>query len=623
MALRSPARPWTKWGPSAGEGEAFVRDWRSQAPRLPVSRLDSAAVAPLLEEWALAAGRSPAAEAAAVARGRFRVFSDGLVDLGAPPRWNLDVLRGGEFGSNVHWTRLSDSGRTDVKGVWEVSRFGWACALVRARALDGDDRHAELFWRLFEDWAAACPPNLGPQWMCGQEASLRLISVAFAVQAFRDSRASTPARIRLAARLADVTARRVLADFGYALAQGNNHGLSGAVGLLTAGTLWPGLRGASEWRRRGMQALVRQTEELVAADGGFSQHSSNYHRLLLRLLSWAEVIERAAGRSLPPAVRGRALAAARFLQALTESDGSVHRYGADDGAELLPLSGCAYGDFRPALGTALALFAGERLAAGPWDEDALLLAGPSPAAAQAAAPLASDFRVSGVTILRNVRGSVLLRAPARFRHRPSQADQLHVSIRWDGEWITDDVGTGSYLSGHPFGGLAHARHHSSVSVDGADPMRRVSRFLWLPWVGCVRRDPPEGAGAWHLGHHGFRCERRVLRLAQGFVVIDRVTGRREGEVTLRWQGRTREGLGRLRTVCSRPSRETWVTATRRDGEGWRSDRYGSFSRSWVRGLTARGSDVVFVTAVGCDVELLDDAVLVDGRAHPLPPPAGR
>lgn len=618
LALRSPARPWPQWGPAPSSADAFARAWLESAPRLPVARLDRASVSPLLECWSVEAGHPLDAEAEALVRGRFRAFSAGLVDLGSPPAWSRDVFSGADFASSRHWSRLGDDGAADIKGVWEISRFGWAASLVRARLLDGDERHAELFWRLFEDWAADNPPNTGPQWMCGQEASLRLIAVAFAVQAFRDSPATTHARVRLAARLAEVTATRVLADLGYALSQRNNHGVSGAVGLLTAGTLWPGLRGAALWRRRGLALLASQVDALVAPDGGFSQHSTNYHRLLLRLLSWAEVVERSRGGTLPRSVRRRALASTRFLRALTESDGSVHRHGADDGADLLPLTGCGYEDHRPALGTALALFAGERLPAGPWDEDALLLAGPCPPSAAAFAADFGDFPASGFTVLRNGRGSASLRAPAAFRHRPSQADQLHVSIRWDGEWLTDDVGTGSYLTAHPFGALAHARHHSSVTVDGADPMRRVGRFLWLPWRACVRSDPPEGVGAVLVGPAGFRHERRLLRLPQGFVVVDRVSGPRDGLVTLRWQGRSREGLSRLRLVCSLPSRESWVTGAA-DGEGWRSARYGTFARSWVRRLSARGRDVVFVTAVGCDVELLSDGVLVDGARHPLPP----
>ena len=94
--------------------------------------------------------------------------------------------------------------------------------------------------------------------------------------------------------------------------------------------------------------------------------------------------ERSAGGTLPEPVRAQALAATDFLATLMESDGTVPRYGCDDGANLLPLSGCPFEDFRPSVGAALALFKGERLPAGPWDETSLLLLGPISASADPA-----------------------------------------------------------------------------------------------------------------------------------------------------------------------------------------------------------------------------------------------
>jgi len=53
--------------------------------------------------------------------------------------------------------------------IWEPSRFGFAYALVRAYWRSGDERYAELFWQLVEDWRANNTPQLGPNWKCGQE----------------------------------------------------------------------------------------------------------------------------------------------------------------------------------------------------------------------------------------------------------------------------------------------------------------------------------------------------------------------------------------------------------------------------------------------------------------------
>ena len=611
---RSPMRPWKEFAVGFNPGR-----WRTHSPRLPIARLDRTHLAPQLEAWSVEAGATPVAESDAFARGYARVFSHQLVEVGRPDRWTRSVLTGYSTDPYAHWSRLRDNGPDDIKGVWELSRFSFAFPLVRAWLRDGDDRHVELFWSTLEDWMTRNPPNRGPNWMCGQEAAFRLIAVTFAVQAFRDHPASTDERLTLAARLADATGRRIAFHLDYALSQKNNHGIAEAVGLQTIGTFWSILGGSAHWYQEGRAALVAQCAELIAPDGGFSQHSTNYHRLLLQLLTWSELVERTVSRyALPESVREQAVAATDFLAKLMESDGTVPRYGADDGANLFPFGG-GFEDFRPAVGAALVLFKGERLPAGPWDETALLLLGPLAASADSVPHAAVECRDSGVYTFRHGRGTLFFRAPSAFRTRPSQADQLHVSLRWDGEWIAEDPGTYSYNAPGGWGGFAGSRFHNVVTVGDFDAMRRVGRFLWLPWVGCEVRNYFKSMQASHLGFPGFKSQRRVIKVANGFVIIDRMTGlvKQDGTCTLRWHGRRRAGLEQLTVACSAPSTEEYVTALPDGGEGWHSTHYGSKEPSWCRRITATGNDITFVTAIGCSLRLEAKSLYADGEEYPL------
>ena len=611
---RSPMRPWKEFAVGFNPGR-----WRTNSPRLPIARLDRTHLAPQLEAWSVEAGATPVAESDAFARGYARVFSHQLVEVGRPDRWTRSVLTGYSTDPYAHWSRLRDNGSDDIKGVWELSRFSFAFPLVRAWLRDGDDRHVELFWSTLEDWMTRNPPNRGPNWMCGQEAAFRLIAVTFAVQAFRDHPSSTDERLTLAARLADATGRRIAFHLDYALSQKNNHGIAEAVGLQTIGTFWSILGGSAHWYQEGRAALVAQCAELIAPDGGFSQHSTNYHRLLLQLLTWSELVERTVSRyALPESVREQAVAATDFLAKLMESDGTVPRYGADDGANLFPFGG-GFEDFRPAVGAALVLFKGERLSAGPWDETALLLLGPLAASAESVPHAAVECRDSGVYTFRHGRGTLFFRAPSAFRTRPSQADQLHVSLRWDGEWIAEDPGTYSYNAPGGWGGFAGSRFHNVVTVGDFDAMRRVGRFLWLPWVGCEVRNYFKSMQASHLGFPGFKSQRRVIKVANGFVIIDRMTGlvKQDGTCTLRWHGRRRAGLEQLTVACSAPSTEEYVTALPDGGEGWHSTHYGSKEPSWCRRITATGNDITFVTAIGCSLRLEAKSLYADGEEYPL------
>lgn len=608
-------RPWKEF--AVGFDAAA---WRRAAPRLPIALLDRAHLAPQLEAWSVETGATPVAEADAFARGYARVFSYQLVEVGRPDRWTRNVLTGRSVDPFAHWSRRSDAGADDIKGVWELSRFPWAYALVRAWLRDGEARHVELFWSTLEDWMARNPPNRGPNWMCGQEASLRLIAVTFALQAFRDHPATTDERLALAARLADATAARIGDHLAYALSQKNNHGIAELIGLQTAARFWPHLRGFPHWEDDVWRELLpQQCAELIGPDGGFSQHSTNYHRLLLQLLTWSEVVERCVGGTLPIAVRAKAILATDFLATLMETDGTVPRYGADDGAQLFPLSGCAYDDFRPAVGAALAVFKGERLPAGPWDETTLLLLGPTAPSAAPALRGPADCPDAGVFTLRHPRGTLFFRAPAVFRTRPSHADQLHVSLRWDGEWIAEDPGTYSYNAPGEWEGFAGSRFHNVVTVGDHDCMGRFGRFLWLPWTTCRLSRLDDGLTAEHRGFSGFTSRRRLVEVPNGFVIIDRVRGLfgQRGEFVLRWHGRSRAGLAQLTVACSAPSAEAYVTALPDGGEGWHSTHYGSKEPSWCRRITATGRDVIFVTALGCSLRLEADSFFVDGEEYAL------
>ena len=265
-------------------------------------------------------------EAERILIGEFRLFSFHQVKAGFPPDWQADQLaavseelgrsreakmakreancpaaqrRGdvvgcpqGEQGTTrsnelraeklPHWTSISDSGRKDIKGVWELSRFPWAFALARAYAATHDPRYQDAFWNLFADWCDRNPPNAGVNWICGQESTFRLMAVLFAVEAMGLPKEETERLTRFVV----ATGQRIAANLDYALSQKNNHGISECVGLITAALVLRDQPQADRWLRLGLSKLEAQCSELIYPDGSFSQHSLIYHRVLLHDLVW-------------------------------------------------------------------------------------------------------------------------------------------------------------------------------------------------------------------------------------------------------------------------------------------------------------------------------------------------
>ncbi len=378
-------------------------------------------------------------------------------------------------------------GTEDIKFTWEPARFNWAIQLMRAYQLTNKEEYAAVFWKYLETFLAANPPYQGPNWTSGQEAALRIIAWAFVIKGFAPSASSTLERMQILARSIAAHASRIPPTLIYARSQNNNHLLSEAAGLYTAGLLLPGHPGAEGWRRTGWKWFNRGVQRQLEAGGAYIQQSTNYHRLMLHLALWVNALAKATGDPWPAASLKRLQAAAGWLhQRLDPNSGQVPNFGHNDGSNLFPLG--EYGDYRPTVQAARIAFTGHcAFKIGPWDELSERLGLRIAEAEQAV--LEVEKRKSTNQTHHDATGAILrsencwvgLRA-GRLTDRPGQADQLQVDLWWRGMPVFLDAGTYRYTAGAPWdNGLASGFAHNSVTVDGREPMTRAGRFLWLDW----------------------------------------------------------------------------------------------------------------------------------------------
>ncbi|MEA3351131.1 MAG: alginate lyase family protein, partial [Chloroflexota bacterium] len=416
-----------------------------------------------------------------------------------------------------------------IKFIWEPARFGWAYTLGRAYHLDGDEGYPQAFWQYTETFLDANPPNTGPNWASGQEVSLRILAFSFAVQIFAGSPHSTPKRIaRLTTSIA-AHAARIPPTLIYARSQNNNHLLSEAVGLLTAGLTLPNHPCSHRWLKLGQKWFNRALENQIDTDGAYVQQSTNYHRLMLQLALWVFANQRfndSASGFISAEAKQNLERATRWLLALVDTEtGRVPNLGANDGAYILPLTTSPFHDYRPVLQAASLAFIGQpAFESGPWDEMSLWLCqGSSILTGQsnkfeADSPMGAHrvqnppTRIESSTdagrlrepasisidceplderlrkasslyhkphIIRGTSSWAYLRA-AKFEGRPGHADQLHLDLWWRGLNIAQDAGTYLYNAPPPWdNSLTSADVHNTITVNGRDQMTRAGRFLYL------------------------------------------------------------------------------------------------------------------------------------------------
>ncbi len=416
----------------------------------------------------------------------------------------------------------------------------WVLALAQ-RVRQGESGAVDRLNTWMADWCRKNPPYQGPNWKCGQEASMRVMHIACAALLLGQV---NDALLGLR-ELISLHLQRIAPTVQYAVAQDNNHGTSEAAALFIGGS-WLALLGdpqGARWAATGRRLLENRASRLIGAQGTFSQYSLNYHRLMIDTFSMAECWRRhLALPAFSKSLRDRAMAATNWLHALIDPDtGDGPNVGANDGARLFQLTNSIYRDYRPSVQLAMVLFGGRRAydTKESLDYAARWLGLELPADVM---PKPGNLQADdgGFVVMRHGKAMAMLRYP-RFRFRPSQADALHLDFWLDGKAYLRDAGSYSYNSEPEwltyFGGAAG---HNTVQFDEREQMPRLSRFLLGDWLRTEKFEPLVAnrenvwVGAGYCDAQGARHHRQVQLQDGQLCVRDQVHGFKRRAV-LRWR----------------------------------------------------------------------------------------
>jgi hypothetical protein len=577
--------------------------------------------------------------------GQHQFFSHWFGQLGWPPNFNRDPVHDIDWPVGEHWLSTARSGppRDDIKLVWEASRFTLGYHFARAYRRSGQEKWAQAFWEMFDAWIAQNPPQLTVGWGCGQEIAFRLMAMLTGAFATLDSPSATDERLYALSRFAWQAARRIEVNINYARSQKNNHAFSEALGLWTVGLLFPEFEPAEKWRDKGRDILAAEAGRQIYDDGSYVQHSLSYHRVMIDDLLWAIQLGRINDQPLGDIVIDRFARATAWLgQMLDPDSGCVVNYGANDGANILPLACCDYLDYRPTIQAASILTDNNPcLPTGPWDEKALWLFG-SKSLEAPIVPIVRDSEFSapdgGYYILRGPNSWTMTRC-CTYKDRPNQADMLHVDLWYKGVNVLRDAGSYMYYCPEPWKHYFHSTAaHNTIEIDGQDQMTKGPRFLWFHWTKSdVVRFESQGdrSGLLEASHHGYRRlpgpvdhKRTVRRIGDVYSIEDTLTSRspqmhqaimrwrlcaadwRQDAEDKSWRGNLAGGKFSIRIACS-DDFTCRLTSGSGEGsvEGWESLYYGRKTQVPILLSTVQfKQESRFITLLG-PTEQIEDEML--------------
>lgn len=460
---------------------------------------------------------------------------------GKYPDWFYSPLTQQSFADvSKPWYAIPDFDANvgDIKGIWEASRFDWLLSFVLKAKAENNNQALNLLDDWLNDWCEKNPAYIGPNWKCGQEASIRVMHLITALIGLNTLH-KTHANVL---DLIELHLQRIEPTINYAIAQDNNHGTSEATALFIGGELLHRIKPNKKyqiWAKLGRKWLENRANKLIMQDGGFSQYSVNYHRVMLDSYCLAEIIRQHLNlKKFSKNLYQQMTKATDWLYILTQENGDAPNLGANDGARLIPVSMTDYRDFRPTIQLASTLFHHHSYYQdfGSYDQSLDFFGIEKINKTNFDLPTKNkNFSQSGLIVAKHLDFFLAFKLPI-FKFRPSQCDALHLDIWWNGENILRDGGTYSYNSTtndlEYFSGVAS---HNSVQFDNHSQMPRLSRFLfgaWLKPIGLMYS--PENFSCGYQDHWDAQHHRKIELSNRQIKVTDKVSGFKE-QAILRWR----------------------------------------------------------------------------------------
>lgn len=399
-----------------------------------------------------------------------------------------------------HWTEIEDitSTQGDIKFVWEKSRFSYLYDIIRYD-YHFDKDNSDFVFNEIEDWLSANPLNMGPNYKCSQETSLRCLNWIFALYFYQDSEHINEARWQKIMHSIHWQIKHVYSNIDFSrICVRNNHAITESMMIYFGGLLFPFLKEAPKWKKEGKKWLEEEIAYQVYEDGTFLQFSHNYQRVLVQLFTWTIALSEIHKEKLSEVTINKATSVVEYMyKCCVGKEGQLPNYGSNDGALFFRFNDLDYSDFRPQINalynamTLKHLYIDEKI-----QEDSFWTC----------QNLTKDFELNivfneeplqvfsqgGIYTIEDKRDKTFTFYKCTdYKDRPAHADNMHLDIWVNGINYLRDSGTYKYnTSESNIDYFAGTKGHNSLLVNGENQMTKGPRFLWFDWtrfskVNCV------------------------------------------------------------------------------------------------------------------------------------------
>ncbi len=381
-----------------------------------------------------------------------------------------------------HWSKIKDLSKEagDIKYVWEKARFSFLYDIIRYD-YHFDEDCSKLVFDEIDSFIDHNPINMGPNYKCSQEISLRVLNWTFALYYYRNSRELSEERFNKIMNAIYWQLHHVYHNINFSrIAVRNNHALTETLMLFLGGLLFPFLPNTKKWSKKGKNWFEEEIAYQIYKDGTFLQFSMNYHRVAIQLLTWGIRLAEIHKDSFNLTVYERAKKSLNYLRTCQDQiSGRLPNYGSNDGALFFKLTDDDYRVYTSQINDLSAVLYNE---VSEHNESKLWYGINNCEIVPIEQDKLASYPFGGHYVINDGSSKTLVKC-AKYKDRPAHADNLHLDIWLDGNNYIWDTGSYKYNITEKMyrGFFGHCYGHNTVSVDNKNQMLKGTRFIWNYW----------------------------------------------------------------------------------------------------------------------------------------------
>jgi hypothetical protein len=421
-----------------------------------------------------------------IINGTYLFFHSKYYKLGNNYDWLTNPETGYKYDIKTHFSKINDFSKVsgDIKYVWEPSRFSWIYDIIRYDYHFQKDSSSFIFDKII-NWIDSNPINMGPNYKCSQEISIRILNWIFALHFYKNSSSLSEQKYNKIINSISCQTEHVYKNINFSrIAVQNNHAITETLTLYIVGLLFPFSKKSLKWRKKGKKWFEQEVTKQIFEDGSYWQHSMNYHRLVVQLLTWALRLAELNDDTFDDIIYTKSRNTLEFLKSFVNPEnGRLPNYGANDGSLLFPLNNLDYRDYRGQL-NALSMVLNNKVLYGIKEsqEDALWYGYKLKNINKSTfnenyIPCVRSFESKGYYIFESGDFFFFIRC-GNITGRPGINDNLHIDLWYKGKNIFRDTGSYKYNTTEDkrsffTGSIAH----NVLLVDKDNQIEKGPRFI--------------------------------------------------------------------------------------------------------------------------------------------------